>query len=139
MDLGFLALAFGLLFIGGCSARVVTVSPGPLIRVEGQPVSIRCDVNDYEGPSEQDFEWEMSRDAKGPKIKMVSTFDSSFSDPSLSKRVASGDISVVRLEDNEAELKIAEVKSQDSGFYLCRTTSTDSDISGNYEAQVQLK
>ncbi|MED6232225.1 hypothetical protein ATANTOWER_024942 [Ataeniobius toweri] len=139
MDLGFLALAFGLLFIGGCSARVVTVSPGPLIRVEGQPVSIRCDVNDYEGPSEQDFEWEMSRDAKGPKIKMVSTFDSSFSDPSLSKRVASGDISVVRLQDNEAELKIAEVKSQDSGFYLCRTTSTDSVISGNYEAQVQLK
>lgn len=38
---------------GGCGARVVTVSPGPLIRVEGQPVSIRCDVNEYGGPREQ--------------------------------------------------------------------------------------
>ena len=38
---------------GGCLARVVTVSPGPLIRVEGQPVSIRCDVNEYGGPREQ--------------------------------------------------------------------------------------
>lgn len=38
---------------GGCLARVVTVSPGPLIRVEGQPVSVRCDVNDYGGPREQ--------------------------------------------------------------------------------------
>lgn len=32
---------------------MVTVSPGPLIRVEGQSVSIRCDVNDYGGPREQ--------------------------------------------------------------------------------------
>lgn len=38
---------------GGCWARVVTVSPGPLIRVEGQPVSIRCDVHEYGGPREQ--------------------------------------------------------------------------------------
>lgn len=38
---------------GGCWARVVTVSPGPLIRVEGQPVSIRCDVREYGGPREQ--------------------------------------------------------------------------------------
>lgn len=44
---------------GGCSARVVTVSPGPLIRVEGQPVSIRCDVNDYGGPSEQVMSWRL--------------------------------------------------------------------------------
>lgn len=138
MDFGFLALAFALVFIGRCSARVVTVSPGPLIRVEGQPVSIRCDVHDYGGPREQDFEWEVSREATGSKIKMISTFDSGFSDASFSQRVASGDISVLRLQDNEAELKISEVKSQDAGFYFCRTPSTDSVISGNYEAQVQL-
>lgn len=29
------------------------VSPGPLIRVEGQPVSIHCDVKEYGGPREQ--------------------------------------------------------------------------------------
>ncbi|XP_070813927.1 prostaglandin F2 receptor negative regulator [Chaetodon trifascialis] len=131
-------VAFGLLMLGGCLARVVTVSPGPLIRVEGQPVSIRCDVNDYGGPREQDFEWMMSRDTNGQRIKIISTFDASYSHPSLSKRVASGDISVVRLLDNEVELKIAEVKALDAGFYWCQTPSTDSVISGNYEAQVQL-
>uniref|UniRef100_A0A3Q4AU27 Ig-like domain-containing protein n=1 Tax=Mola mola TaxID=94237 RepID=A0A3Q4AU27_MOLML len=118
--------------------RVVTVSPGPLIRVEGQPVSIRCDVNEYGGPREQDFEWMMSRDSNGQRIMIISTFDSSYSHPSLSKRVASGDISVMRLQDNEVELKIAEVKALDAGFYWCQTPSTDSVISGNYEARVQL-
>ncbi|XP_027147384.1 prostaglandin F2 receptor negative regulator [Larimichthys crocea] len=138
MDNCLLALVFGLLTLGGCSARVVKVSPGPLIRVEGQPVSIKCDVDEYGGPREQDFEWMMSRDANGQRIKIISTFDASYSHPSLSKRVASGDISVMRLMDNEVELKIAEVKELDAGFYWCQTPSTDSVISGNYEAQVQL-
>ncbi|KAM9328742.1 prostaglandin F2 receptor negative regulator [Pholidichthys leucotaenia] len=138
MDKRVITLAVGLLMLGGSLARVVTVSPGPLIRVEGQPVSIRCDVKEYMGPREQDFEWSMFREANGPTVKIISTFDSRFSDPSLSKRVASGDISVVRLQDNLVELKIAEVKSQDAGFYKCQTPSTDSFISGNYEAQVQL-
>uniref|UniRef100_A0A3Q2FFS3 Prostaglandin F2 receptor inhibitor n=1 Tax=Cyprinodon variegatus TaxID=28743 RepID=A0A3Q2FFS3_CYPVA len=130
---------FFLLRNGGGAARVVTVSPGPLTRVEGQPVSIRCDVRDYGGPSEQDFEWEVSREAGGATVKMISTFDSAFSDASFSKRIASGDISVQRLEDNVAELKIGEVKARDAGVYICRTPSTDSIISGNYEAQVQLR
>lgn len=80
----------------------------------------------------------MSRDSSGGRIKIISTFDASYSHASLSKRVASGDISVVRLEDSEVELKIAEAKAQDAGFYWCQTPSTDSVISGNYEAQVQL-
>ncbi|XP_041834855.1 prostaglandin F2 receptor negative regulator [Melanotaenia boesemani] len=138
MDINLFTFAFGLLILGECSARVVRVSPGPLIRVESQPVSIKCDVRDYGGPREQDFEWEMSREMNGPKIKIISTFDASYSDSTLSKRIASGDISVVRLKDNEAELKIAEVKSQDAGFYWCHTPSTDLVISGNYVAQVQL-
>lgn len=91
----------------------------------------------------QDFEWMMSREAakeaaKTTTTKIISTFDTSYSHPSLSKRVASGDISVVRLSDNQVELKIAEVKPLDAGFYWCQTPSTDSDISGNYEAQVKL-
>ncbi|KAM9836142.1 prostaglandin F2 receptor negative regulator [Aulostomus maculatus] len=138
MDNCLLALVCGVLFLGGGLARVVTVSPGPLIRVEGQLVSIRCDVNEYMGPREQDFDWMMSREPNGPKIKIISTFDPSYSEASHSKRVASGDISVVRLQDNVVELKIAEAKSLDAGFYWCQTPSTDSVISGNYEAQVQL-
>uniref|UniRef100_A0A3Q3GL49 Prostaglandin F2 receptor inhibitor b n=1 Tax=Labrus bergylta TaxID=56723 RepID=A0A3Q3GL49_9LABR len=123
---------------GEVSARVVKVSPGPLIRVEGQPVSIRCDVSEYGGPQEQDFEWEMSSSSSGSRIKIISTFDAAYSHASLSKRVASGDISVERLQDNQVELKVAEVKSTDAGFYWCQTPSTDSVISGNYEAKVKL-
>ncbi|XP_037617882.1 prostaglandin F2 receptor negative regulator [Sebastes umbrosus] len=138
MDSCVLTLVFGVLMLGGCLARVVKVSPGPLIRVEGQPVSIRCDVTEYGGPREQDFEWMMYREVKAASIKIISTFDSTYSDVSLSKRVASGDISMVRLKDDQVELKIAEVKASDAGFYLCMTPSTDSVIDGNYEAEVQL-
>ncbi|XP_034073231.1 prostaglandin F2 receptor negative regulator [Gymnodraco acuticeps] len=138
MDKCLLTVVVGVLMLGGCSARVVTVSPGPLIRVEGQPVSIRCDVAEYSGPREQDFEWMMIRKAIGTRIKIISTFDAGYSHTSLSNRVASGDISVVRIFDNQVELKIAEVKMTDAGFYWCQTPSTDSVISGNYEAQVQL-
>ncbi|XP_035526813.1 immunoglobulin superfamily member 8-like [Morone saxatilis] len=123
---------------GGCMARVVTVSPGPLIRVEGQPVSIRCEVKEYGGPHEQDFEWMISSDANRNGIKIISTFDNSFTNSLFKNRVESGNISVVRLQDNMVELKIAEVKVLDSGFYWCQTPSTDSVISGNYEDQVQL-
>ncbi|XP_029985863.1 immunoglobulin superfamily member 8, partial [Sphaeramia orbicularis] len=133
-----LSLLFGLSLFGGCGGRVVTVSPGPLIRVEAQPISIRCDVHDYGGPDEQDFEWRMSTTATGPKTNIISSFDPGYSHASLSQRVASGDISVVRLKDNQVELKIAEVRTQDAGFYECQTPSTDSEIKGNYKAEVQL-
>ncbi|XP_061917593.1 prostaglandin F2 receptor negative regulator isoform X2 [Entelurus aequoreus] len=138
MDTDLFKLVGALLMLGGSLARVVTVPPGPLIRVESQPVSIRCDVTDYMGPREQDFDWMMSREANVQSIKIISTFDSVFSDQSLTKRVASGDISVMRLQDNVVELKIAEAKSQDAGLYQCLTPSTDSVQSGNYDAHVQL-
>uniref|UniRef100_A0A8C6V2F5 Ig-like domain-containing protein n=1 Tax=Neogobius melanostomus TaxID=47308 RepID=A0A8C6V2F5_9GOBI len=118
--------------------RIVSVPPGPLIRVEGQPVSILCDVMEYGGPDEQDFEWVMTRVQNGPEIKIISTFDPGYSHSSLTKRVASGEISMNRLKDNEVELRISDVKSADSGFYICQTPSTDSEIKGNYEAKVQL-
>ncbi|TNN70261.1 Prostaglandin F2 receptor negative regulator [Liparis tanakae] len=117
MDNRLVSLVFGVLMLGGSLARVVKVSPGPLVRVEGQPVSIRCDVTEYSGPREQDFEWMVSRAASGGRLKIISTFDAGYSHKSLSKRVASGDIDVARIEDNEVELKIAEVKPLDAGFY----------------------
>uniref|UniRef100_A0A3P8XJ05 Ig-like domain-containing protein n=1 Tax=Esox lucius TaxID=8010 RepID=A0A3P8XJ05_ESOLU len=116
---------------------VVSVSPGPLLRVEGQPVSLRCDVTDYEGPREQDFEWTMTVASK--TIPVISTFDPKYSDSSLSNRVTSGDLAVVRLGDSSVELKIQKVRSSDSATYTCSTPSTDSVITGNYKADVTLK
>uniref|UniRef100_A0AAZ3RKJ5 Ig-like domain-containing protein n=1 Tax=Oncorhynchus tshawytscha TaxID=74940 RepID=A0AAZ3RKJ5_ONCTS len=124
--------------LGVSHARVVSVSPGPLLRVEGQPVSLRCDVTDYEGPREQDFDWTMQQGETG-SIHVISTFEPKYSDVSLSDRVASGDLSVVRLGDSVVELRIREVRSSDSAKYLCSTPSTDSVFSGNYDAGVTLK
>uniref|UniRef100_A0A8C7FJ26 Prostaglandin F2 receptor inhibitor b n=1 Tax=Oncorhynchus kisutch TaxID=8019 RepID=A0A8C7FJ26_ONCKI len=124
--------------LGVSHARVVSVSPGPLLRVAGQPVSLRCDVTDYEGPREQDFDWTMQQ-AEAGSIQVISTFDPKYSDLSLSDRVASGDLSVVRLGDSVVELRIQEVRSSDSATYLCSTPSTDSVFSGNYDAGVTLK
>uniref|UniRef100_A0AAV2LB91 Ig-like domain-containing protein n=1 Tax=Knipowitschia caucasica TaxID=637954 RepID=A0AAV2LB91_KNICA len=133
-----ISLLFGISLLGGVYSRIVSVPVGPLIRVEGQPISIRCDVTDYGGPDEQDFEWVMTRAQTDSQIKIISTFDNSYSHASLTRRVASGEISMNRLKDNEVELKISDVKQIDSGFYTCQTPSTDSEIRGNYEARVQL-
>lgn len=86
----------------------------------------------------QEFDWTVSKTEKGSRIKIISTFESTYSDKQFSQRVASGDIALVRLKDNEVELKIAEAQTQDGGFYWCQTLSTDSISSGNYEAAVQL-
>ncbi len=115
----------------------MTVSRGPLLRVEGQPLSIRCDVSEYEGPREQDFEWTVTRGTE--TITVISTFDDRFTDRSLQDRIRSGDISVSRLEDNAVELRIQEARVRDSATYRCSTPSTDSVISGNYDADVQLQ
>lgn len=113
------------------------MSRDPLLRVEGQPLSIRCDVSDYEGPREQDFDWTVTRGTES--IKVISTLDEAFSDHSFQDRIRSGDISVSRLEDNAVELRIQEARVSDSATYRCSTPSTDSVISGNYDADVQLQ
>ncbi len=114
------------------------VQVGPLVHVEGQTVSIRCDVSDYEGPRDQDFEWSLL--FVGDKLlPLVSTFDSDFVDISMRDRVNSGDISYNKLGDAAIELKFKKVRATDSGVYRCSTTSTDSVISGNYHADVELK
>lgn len=116
---------------------MVKVPAGPLVHVEGQAVSIRCDVFDYEGPSDQDFDWLMVFSDK--QVNIISTFESAFTDPSMQDRVKNGDISVSKLSVSAVELRFKKVRATDSGLYRCRTPSTDSVISGNYDADVELK
>ncbi|KAL4636340.1 prostaglandin F2 receptor negative regulator-like [Arapaima gigas] len=137
MGSALLALTFVLLFVVFCQARVVTVPAGPLIRVKGQTVSIRCDVSNYDGPREQDFDWKLLQNGK--VLNLLSTFDDKFTDPSLKNRVDSGALQVVRLGDNVAELRIKGVTTADNGVYQCSTLSTDSSVVGNYDAEVELK
>lgn len=121
-----------------CESRVVKVPTGPLVRVEGQSVSIRCDVSDYEGPPEQDFEWKLMLNNENG-IQLISTFDPAYTNPSMKDRVKSGDISIKKLADDAVELTIREVRASDSATYRCSTPSTDSFVKGNYDADVELK
>ncbi|XP_048091660.1 prostaglandin F2 receptor negative regulator-like [Alosa alosa] len=128
-------LAFGVAW-----GREVTVPAGPLLRVEGQSVALPCSVTNYEGPREQDFDWMVVRgDTDMDTVQIISTFDASFTDVSLRERVASGDILIKRLADNKVELGIKEVKVTDSATYRCKTPSTDTQIVGNYAADVELR
>ncbi|KAJ8410430.1 hypothetical protein AAFF_G00193340 [Aldrovandia affinis] len=125
------------LTFGWGQGRVVRVPESPLVRVEGQAVSVRCSVSDYEGPREQDFEWKVVRGADS--LQLISTFDPSYSDRYFQDRVDSGDIAVERLGDDTVELRIQNMKASDSATYRCSTPSTDSIIKGNYDANVELK
>ncbi|XP_072542111.1 prostaglandin F2 receptor negative regulator-like [Salminus brasiliensis] len=119
-----------------CESRVVKVPTGPLVRVEGQSVSIRCNVSDYQGPRDQDFEWSLILESGD--VQLVSTFDPSYPDSSVKDRVNSGDMTVKKLSDASAELIIRKVRASDSAIYRCSTPSTDSVTTGNYYADVEL-
>lgn len=115
---------------------MVQVSEGPLVRVEGQPATLSCNVSDYEGPSEQDFDWKVLHGNSW--LQLISTFDLNYADQSLQSRVDSGDITVDRLGPASVELQIRRLTPADSTTFRCSTPSTDSVISGNYEADVKL-
>ncbi|MBN3289193.1 FPRP regulator, partial [Polypterus senegalus] len=118
------------------SGRVVKVLAGPLIRVEGKNVSISCDVNDYTGPKEQDFEWSVRHNEE--YVNLVGTYDPSFTANKYKDRVDRGEIAIKRTSDNSVILEIINVKITDSGEYKCFTPSTDATSSGNYDASVTL-
>ncbi|XP_076858030.1 prostaglandin F2 receptor negative regulator [Brachyhypopomus gauderio] len=119
-------------------SRVVKVPDGPLVRIEGQSVSIRCNVSDYQGPRDQDFEWSLVM-GDAEDIGLISTFDPMYSHASVVDRVKSGDISVKKLGEASVELTIKKVRASDSATYRCSTPSTDSTVSGNYNADVELR
>ncbi|KAJ8247196.1 hypothetical protein GJAV_G00259840 [Gymnothorax javanicus] len=121
---------------GPAWGRVVRVTEGPVMGIEGQSAVLRCSVWDYEGPSEQDFDWNLLRG--GLWLPLISTFDLQFADQSLRDRVDSGDITVERRGPNSVELLIGRLTLDDSTTFRCSTPSTDSVIRGSYEADTRL-
>ncbi|XP_017686295.1 PREDICTED: prostaglandin F2 receptor negative regulator isoform X3 [Lepidothrix coronata] len=126
-----------LLLLAFCRGRVVRVPKGPLIRVVGTEVVIPCSVSDYDGPSEQNFDWEFSRDTDF--VRIVSTWDSTFTSEEYQKRVGRGDIKLRRSSNDAVELVIRNIQPADQGRYKCSTPSTDATVQGNYDAEVQVK
>ncbi|XP_074890101.1 prostaglandin F2 receptor negative regulator isoform X6 [Buteo buteo] len=126
-----------LLLLAFCRGRVVRVPKGPLIRVMGTEVVIPCNVSDYDGPSEQNFDWEFSRETDF--VRIVSTWDSTFTSEEYQKRVGNGDIKLRRSSNDAVELVIRNIQPTDQGRYKCSTPSTDATVQGNYDAEVQVK
>ncbi|XP_054660404.1 prostaglandin F2 receptor negative regulator isoform X2 [Grus americana] len=126
-----------LLLLAFCRGRVVRVPKGPLIRVMGTEVAIPCSVSDYDGPSEQNFDWEFSRDTDF--VRIVSTWDPTFTSEEYQKRVGHGDVKLRRSSNDAVELVIRNIQPTDQGRYKCSTPSTDATVQGNYDAEVQVK
>ncbi|XP_027744116.1 prostaglandin F2 receptor negative regulator isoform X2 [Empidonax traillii] len=126
-----------LLLLAFCRGRIVRVPKGPLIRVVGTEVAIPCSVSDYDGPSEQNFDWEFSRETDF--VRIVSTWDSTFTSEEYQKRVGRGDIKLRRSSNDAVELVIRNIQRADQGRYKCSTPSTDATVQGNYDAEVQVK
>lgn len=117
------------------------VPAGPLVRVEGTEVRISCNVTQYDGPSEQNFDWEFSTNpAQDSKfVNIISTWDPSFMSQEYQDRVTRGDIMLRRNSNNAVELLIGSIRPTDQGTYRCTTPSTDSVFHGNYNAVVKVK
>ncbi|XP_053561735.1 prostaglandin F2 receptor negative regulator [Bombina bombina] len=133
-----LGLLLALLCPGAVWSRIVRVPTGPLFRVAGTEVSIPCNVSDYEGPREQNFEWKFSNTGNTP-LEVLSTWDPGFSNSLYKSRVRSNDIQLLRVSSSAVMLRIKQVTPSDEGAYICSTPSTDATYSGNYEDSVVLK
>ncbi|XP_028582702.2 prostaglandin F2 receptor negative regulator isoform X2 [Podarcis muralis] len=124
-----------------CHGRIVKVPAGPLVRVESTEVVIPCNVSQYEGPSEQNFDWEFSRISAPDSrfVQVVSTWDPWFTSQEYKDRVDGKEITLRRNSNNSVELVIGNIRPTDQGMYRCTTPSTDSVVQGNYNAVVEVK
>ncbi|XP_005993665.1 prostaglandin F2 receptor negative regulator [Latimeria chalumnae] len=120
-----------------CTGRTVEVPAGSVVRVQGAEVVIPCSVRDYGGPREQNFDWSIQKGSED--VQIISTWDNSYTSPEYEERVRSAKIALKRKSNNSIELIIEDVQVTDQGEYKCSTPSTDSTVSGSYNAQVYLK
>nr|XP_060614119.1 immunoglobulin superfamily member 8 [Anolis sagrei ordinatus] len=128
------------LLVALSDAREVHLPPGPLYRVEGTPLSIPCNVSEYEGPTVQQFEWFVYRPAAPDiSIGIISTKDPKFPYAVFGARVQSGNVSIHRVRGDAVELRIKDLRMEDSGVYECYTPTTDSKYHGTYSAKVELR
>lgn len=121
-----------------CRGRVVRVPAGTLVRVVGTELVIPCNVSDYDGPSEQNFDWSFSSSGSS-FVELASTWEVGFPAQLYRERLQRGDILLRRTANDAVELHIKNVQPSDQGHYKCSTPSTDATVQGNYEDTVQVK
>ncbi|KAM4872937.1 prostaglandin F2 receptor negative regulator isoform 2-T2 [Thomomys bottae] len=131
-------LLLALLWLAVCRGRVVRVPAGALVRVAGTELVIPCNVSDYDGPSEQNFDWSFSS-AGGGFVELASTWEVGFAAQPYRERLRTGQVVLRRTANDAVELHIKNVQPSDQGLYKCSTPSTDATVQGNYEDTVQVK
>lgn len=117
---------------------MVRVPAGSLVRVVGTELVIPCNVSDYDGPSEQNFDWSFSSSGSS-FVELASTWEVGFPAQLYQERLQRGDILLRRTANDAVELHIKNVQPSDQGHYKCSTPSTDATVQGNYEDTVQVK
>uniref|UniRef100_A0A8C9QK87 Prostaglandin F2 receptor inhibitor n=1 Tax=Spermophilus dauricus TaxID=99837 RepID=A0A8C9QK87_SPEDA len=125
-------------FAALCRGRVVRVPAGTLVRVVGTELVIPCNVSDYDGPSEQNFDWSFSSSGSS-FVELASTWEVGFPAQLYRERLQRGEIQLRRTANDAVELHIKNVQPSDQGHYKCSTPSTDATVQGNYEDTVQVK
>lgn len=115
------------------------VPAGSLVRVAGTELVIPCNVSDYDGPSEQNFDWSFSSSAGSSFVELASTWEVGFGAPAYRERLQRGEILLRRTANDAVELHVRNVQPSDQGHYKCSTPSTDATVQGNYEDTVQVK
>ncbi|XP_030744278.1 prostaglandin F2 receptor negative regulator [Echinops telfairi] len=121
-----------------CQGRVVRVPTGTLVRVVDTELVIPCNVSDYDGPSEQNFDWTFSSSGN-VFVELASTWEVGFSAQLYRERLQRGEILLRRTANDAVELHMRNVQPSDQGYYKCSTPSTDATVQGNYEDTVQVK
>lgn len=114
------------------------VPTGSLVRVVGTELVIPCNVSDYDGPSEQNFDWSFSSSGSS-FVELASTWEAGFAAQLYRERLQRGEIALRRTANDAVELHIKNVQTSDEGHYKCSTPSTDATVQGNYEDTVQVK
>lgn len=114
------------------------VPTGTLVRVVGTELVIPCNVSDYDGPSEQNFDWSFSS-LGSSFVELASTWEVGFPAQLYQERLQRGEILLRRTANDAVELHIKNVQPSDQGHYKCSTPSTDATVQGNYEDTVQVK
>ncbi|XP_075416065.1 prostaglandin F2 receptor negative regulator [Tenrec ecaudatus] len=131
-------LLLALLALALCRGRVVRVPTGTLVRVVDTELVIPCNVSDYDGPSEQNFDWTFSSSGN-VFVELASTWEVGFPAQLYRERLQRGEILLRRTANDAVELHMRNVQPSDQGYYKCSTPSTDATVQGNYEDTVQVK
>lgn len=109
--LALMPLLLVLLLLALCHGRVVTVPTGSPVQVVGTELVFPCNVSNYDGPSEQNFDWSFL--SLGIHfVELASTWEVGFLDQLYQKHLQRDEM-LLRTASDAMKLHIKKVRSLD--------------------------